>query len=102
TLTAILLLGSRAAARFDPFSFWHIPGQRGNKSVISRQSSVVSCSEGIPLSPSPRCHSEYFTVIPSVARNLALVCGGKNQSEITRFARNDTKSRDDTGGGTTR
>jgi hypothetical protein len=32
TLTAILLLGSRAAARFDPFSFWHIPGQGGKKS----------------------------------------------------------------------
>jgi hypothetical protein len=28
-------------------------------------------------------------VIPSVARNLALVCGGGNRSEIPRYARND-------------
>jgi hypothetical protein len=28
----IPMLGSRAAGHFDPFSFWHIPGQRGKKS----------------------------------------------------------------------
>src|SRR5208337_1820947 len=38
-----------------------------------------------------RCHSEpsLWPVIPSEARNLALVRGGRAQSEIPRFARND-------------
>jgi hypothetical protein len=31
----------------------------------------------------------YCPVIPSVARNPALVCGGRNQSEIPCYARND-------------
>jgi hypothetical protein len=30
-------------------------------------------------------------IIPSVARNPAPVCGGKNQSEIPRYARNDRR-----------
>jgi hypothetical protein len=34
--------------------------------------------------------SQSLTVIPSEARNLALVRGGGNQAEIPRFARNDT------------
>jgi hypothetical protein len=31
-------------------------------------------------------------VIPSAARNLALVCEGRAQSEIPRCARNDTRT----------
>jgi hypothetical protein len=31
------MLDSSAAAPFGPFSFWHIPGQRGKKSVVSCQ-----------------------------------------------------------------
>jgi hypothetical protein len=43
----ISMLGSSAAAPFGPFSFLHIPGQRGKKSVAScpaaaGQLSVVS------------------------------------------------------------
>jgi hypothetical protein len=33
TLLEISRLDSPAAAPFGPFSFWHIPGQRGKKSV---------------------------------------------------------------------
>jgi hypothetical protein len=41
-------------------------------------------SKSRPSKPSPG------RVIPSVARNLALVCGGRTQGEIPRYARNDT------------
>jgi hypothetical protein len=37
TLLEISMLDSSAAAPFGPFSFWHIPGQRGKKSVVSCQ-----------------------------------------------------------------
>jgi len=52
--------------------------------VVSCQLSVLSTNTAPLLSPPCR-------VIPSVARNLALFCGGGgNQSEIPRYARNDT------------
>jgi hypothetical protein len=38
----ISMLASSAAAPFAAFSFLHIPGQRGKKSVVSGQLSVVS------------------------------------------------------------
>jgi hypothetical protein len=42
TLTEISVFGSSAAAPFGAFLFWHIPGQRGKKSVVSGQLSVLT------------------------------------------------------------